>query len=104
METIWHGALEGGSSIFQVKGHDLISECAPWGCECSLVMILFLDLNLVVSGKSVHEGKDLMSGAHIDDLINEGCWEVIFGTCLIEIMEFCTNTDGTLFFIHENGI
>ena len=58
----------------------------------------FLDLDLVISKKSIHEGKGLMSGTGIDNLINEGCWEVVFGTCPIEIAEVCANTDGTLFF------
>ena len=67
-------------------------------------MIFFQDLNLVLPEKVVHEGKYLMSTAHIDDLIDEGCWEVVFGTCPIEIMEVCANVDGTLFFIHGNRI
>ena len=45
-----------------------------------------------------------MSGACIDNLIDEGCWEVVFGTCPIEIMEFYANVNGTLFFIHGNRI
>ena len=45
-----------------------------------------------------------MSGAHINDLITEGCGEVVFGTHPIEVMKFCTNTNGTLFFIHRNRI
>ena len=36
-EVECHGTLEGGSSIFQAKGHDSICECAPRGCEHSLV-------------------------------------------------------------------
>ena len=48
--------------------------------------------------KTVHEGKGLMSGASIDDMINEGCGEVVFGTCPIKIMEICANANGTLFF------
>ena len=103
-ETVCHSTLEGGSSVLQAKGHDSVRECAPWGCECSLVMILFLDLNLVISGKSIHEGKDLMSGTCIDNLIDEGCSKVVFGTLPIEIVEVCTNVDGTLFFIHRNRI
>ena len=67
-------------------------------------MIFFLDLDLVIFEKLIHEGKDLMSGTCIDNLIDEGCWEVVFGTCSIEIMEVCENMDGTLFFIHENMI
>ena len=72
--------LEGGSSILQTKGHYLICKCAPRGCECSLVMIFFLDLNLVISGKAIHEGKYLMFGTCIDNLIDEGYWEVVFRT------------------------
>ena len=104
METICHGALEGGSSIFQAKGHDLIRKCAPWGCECRIIMVFFLDLDLVISGKTVHEGKYFMSSARIDDLINERCGEVVFGTCPIEVTEFYANANGTLFFIHGNKI
>ena len=43
-----------------------------------------------------------MFGTCIDDLIDEGCWEVVFGTRPIKIMEFYANADGTLFFIHGN--
>ena len=104
VEAVCHGVLEGGSSVFQAKGHDLICECAPRGCECSLVMIFFPDLNLVISEKVVHEGKDLMSSACIDNLIDEGCWEVVFGTCPIKVTDVCANVNGTLFFIHRNRI
>ena len=45
-----------------------------------------------------------MSSACIDDLIDEGCWEVVFRTGPIQIAKVCTNMDGTLFFIHRNKI
>ena len=61
-------------------------------------------MDLVISGKSIHEGKDLMSVTCIDNLIDEGCWGVVFGTRPIEIVEVCENVDGTLFFIHGNRI
>ena len=80
VETVCHVMLEGGPNVLQNKGNYLIGECAPRGCECSLVTVFFSDLDLVISGKTVHEGKDLMSGACIDNLIDEGCWEVVFGT------------------------
>ena len=103
-ETVCHGMLEGGSSLLQTKGHYSIGECAPWGCECNLVTIFFPDLDLVISEKPVHEGKYLMFGVCIDDLIDEGCWEVVFGTRPIYITEFYANVDGILFFIHGNRI
>ena len=80
MKAVHHGELEGGSNIFEAKGHDSVGECAPWGCECRLVMVLFLDLDLVVSEKTIHERKGFMSSAWIDDLVDERCGEVVFGT------------------------
>ena len=103
-EAVCHGALEGGSSVSHAKGHDLICECAPWGCECHFIMVLFLDLDLVISRKTIHEVKGLMSGACIDDLIDDRYGEVVFGTCPIEVTEVCANMNGTLFLIHGNRI
>ena len=104
VETICHDVLEGGSSVLQAKGHDSIRKCAPRGCECRLITVLFSDLDLVIARKSILEGKGLMFSACIDDLIDEGYWEVVFGTCPIEIVEVCANMDGTMFFIHRNRI
>ena len=63
-------------------------------------MVFLPDLDLVVSRKTIDEGEGLMFGACIDDLVDEWCGEVVFGTCPIEIVEFCANVNGTLFFIH----
>ena len=67
-------------------------------------MVFFLDLDLVVAEKSIHEGEGLMSGTCVDDLVDEWCGEVVFGTYPIKIMEFYANMNGTLFFIHGNRI
>ena len=67
-------------------------------------MIFFPDLDLVISGKSIHEGKGFMSDARIDDVINERRGKVVFGTCPIKVVEVCANVNSTLFFIHRNGI
>ena len=45
-----------------------------------------------------------MSDACIDNLIDEGCWEVVFGTCPIEVTKVGADVDGTLFFIHGSKI
>ena len=45
-----------------------------------------------------------MSGACIDDLIDEGCGEVVFGTCPIEVMEVYANANGTLFLFTGTGL
>ena len=104
VEAVRHGVLEGRSSIFEAKGHDSVGECAPWGCECRLVMIFFMDLDLVVSEKSVDEGEGLMSSTCIDDLVDEWGGEVVFGTCPIKIMKVCENANGTLFLFIGKGL
>ena len=45
-----------------------------------------------------------MSDARIDDLIDEGCGEFVFGTCPIKVVEVCANMISTFFFIHGNRI
>ena len=96
-EAVCHGMLESGSIIFEAKGHDSVGECAPWGCECRFVMVFFSNLDLVLAGKSVHEGEGFMSSACIDDLVDERGGEVVFRTCPIKITEFYANMNGTLF-------
>ena len=61
-------------------------------------------MDFLISRKPIHEGKDLMSGACINDLVNKRSWEVVLGTCQIQIGEICIDADDTLFFIHENRI
>ena len=40
-----------------------------------------------------------MAGAVIDDLIDEGCWEVVLGTCIVEIEKVCADADSALFLV-----
>ena len=103
-EAVHHGALEGGSCILEAKGHDSVGECAPWGCEFHFLTVFFQDLDLVVTKKSVHEGEGLISGACINDLVDEWGGEFVFGTCPIEIMEVCANVNGTLFLFTGIGL
>jgi hypothetical protein len=40
----------------------------------------------------------------IDNLVDKGCWKVVFGTCMIEIAEVCTDMDSALFFVDRDGV
>jgi hypothetical protein len=40
-----------------------------------------------------------MAGAVVDNLIDERCWKVVFGTCVIEIVKVGANADSALFFV-----
>jgi hypothetical protein len=67
--------------------HDTICKSTPRGNECGFVMIGWVDLNLVVARESIHKGESLVADAVIDNLIDERRWEVVLGTCVIEIMK-----------------
>ena len=98
MEVEHHGPLKSGSNIFKDKWNNLIRKFSPGSCESSLVLVLFLDLNLVITRKTIHERKDFVVGTCINDLVSEHSVEFLFGTCQIEVTEVSTGMNGTSFF------
>jgi hypothetical protein len=99
-----HGPLEGGSSIFKTKRHFTIRECTPRINECHFVLVFGFDLDLIISQKNIHERKGLTTSTFINDLVDEWCWKIIFGTCLAQITEIGTYTNRALFFIDRHRI
>ena len=61
-------------------------------------------MDLVITRKIVHKGKDFMTSTGINDLVNKQSGKVVFGTSQIQITRFSTNANGTLFFIDGNRI
>ena len=98
MEAEGHVPLKSGSNIFKARRHNTIHKRAPTGCEIVFILILFLDLNLVITEKTIHEIKYFVAITRINDLVNEWSGEVVFGTCQVQVMEVSTNANGTLFF------
>jgi hypothetical protein len=45
-----------------------------------------------------------MARAVVDNLIDKRRWEVVFGTCMIEITKVCANADSALFFVNGNRV
>jgi hypothetical protein len=37
----------------------------------------------------------------VDNIIDERCWKVVFGTGVIEIAKVCAYPDSALFFVNE---
>ena len=102
MKNVCHGPLECGAGILEVEWHDTIRKGAPGGCECSFVLIVGVNLDLVVTRETVHEGQSLLTYAIIDYLVDEGYWKVVFGTGVIEVAEVRTDTDSSLFFVNRD--
>jgi hypothetical protein len=104
VKNVCHGPLESGISILEAKWHDTIRKGAPRGCECNFVLIGGVNLDLVVTRETIHEGQSLVTCAIIDYLVNEGCWKVVFGTSVIEIEEVRTDTDSAMFFVNRDRV
>jgi hypothetical protein len=99
-----HGPLESGANIFKTKRHLTICECTPRTNECHFVLVLGFDLDLIISQKIVHEIKGFATSTFINDLVDERCWKIIFGTFLVQIMEIGTYTNRAIFFIDWHRI
>ena len=104
VEEEHHILLESGSNIFKSKWHNAVCKRPPRGCERSLVLVLFLDSNLVITRKTIHERKDFVASTSINDLVNERNGDFVFGTCQIEVVKFNTYTNGTLIYIHYGWV
>jgi hypothetical protein len=40
-----------------------------------------------------------MSGASVNDLIDEGCWEIVLGTSLIEVSKIGADPNSSMFLV-----
>jgi len=66
-------------------------------------LISHCNVDLVVTKKILHNGKNLTPGTFINGLINEGSRIVIFRTGMIEISIINVNMDNALFFCHRDN-
>lgn len=104
MESVRHSPLEGGSSIFEAKGHFPISKGAPRVDERGLVLIFGFDLDLVIPGESIHKREDLISKIVIQYLINERRGIIILRTCLAQIPKISANVNFSILLIDCNQV
>jgi hypothetical protein len=65
MKNICHGPLESGANILEAEWHDMIYKGAPRGCECGFALIGEVNLDLVVTRETIHEGQSLVTYAII---------------------------------------
>jgi hypothetical protein len=59
-----------------------------------------MDLDLIITRETVHEGQSLVASAFVDNLIDERSWKVVFGIGVIEIAKVCAYMDSALFFVN----
>ena len=104
MENVSHGSLECHTHVLESKRHNTLRKSTQWGCECCFILIRWMDLDLVVSRETIHEGQRLVTGAIIDNLIDKECGKVVFGISVIDVTKIRTDTNSALFFVNRDGV
>ena len=98
------GPLKGSPNIFKTKRHLLVCKRTPGTDKVSLMLIFRTDSNLIISGETVHEGENLITGTLVNYLIDKWCGVIIFRTCFIKVSEINANSKFSLFFIYGNRV
>ena len=68
------------------------------------MLVLRFNLFMIISIKSIHEGKNLTTHTLIQNLINKWCGEIVLRIGTIQIVEINTYADRSLLLIHRNGV
>jgi hypothetical protein len=61
-------------------------------------------LNLIVPGEPIHKEQCLVACTVIDYLVDEGGWEVVFGTSMVEVTKVYADTNSSLLFVNGDRI
>jgi hypothetical protein len=77
-------SLVGGASILQTERHRCVVVGAKWGDEHGLLLIFFLDGDLVVSRVAVEEAEQVTTRHGVNDLINPRQPEGVLGAVFVE--------------------
>ena len=63
-----------------------------------------MDLDLIVAREPIHEGKILVSGTVIDNLVDGRSWKGVLGTCMVEMEKIGVDANSALFFVSGDGV
>jgi hypothetical protein len=85
LEAGLDSSLIGGASVLQPEGHGRVAVRAKRGDERGLLLVFFLDSDLVVPGVAVEEAEQVVALRGVDDLINLRQPKGVLGAVLVEI-------------------
>jgi hypothetical protein len=97
MENIGHGPLKRSTCVLESQRHDVIRKGTPKGSNRSFILICWVDLNLIVVREPIHKGQCLVVDTMIDNLVDERCWKVVFGTSMVKITKVCADVNSAIF-------
>jgi hypothetical protein len=104
MENISHVLLKISTYNLESKRYETIRKSSPWGSKSGFILIWEMDLDLIVAGEPIHEGKILVSGTFIDNLVDGRGWKGVLGTCMVEMEKIGVDANSALFFVNGDGV
>jgi hypothetical protein len=85
LEVGLDSSLVGGASVLQPERHRRVAVGAEWGDEHGLLLVFFLDGDLVVPGVAIEEAEQVAARCGVDDLINPRQPKRVLGVVLVEV-------------------
>ena len=104
MEQGDHGSLISCPNILQPKRHHLVTESTPLCDEGCLLHVFGCHLDLVVARETIHKGEDFVLCGVVNQNTDVGKWEVILGTCPVQVSVFHTHSCFTILLRCQNNI
>jgi hypothetical protein len=84
LETGLDSSLIGSAGVLQPEGHGRVAVRAKWGDERGLLLVFFLDCDLVVPGVAVEEAEQVAACRGVDDLVYLRQPVGVLGAVLVE--------------------
>jgi hypothetical protein len=85
LEAGLDSSLVGGARVLQPERHRHVAVGTKWGDERGLLLVFFLDSDMVVPGVAVEEVEQVAARCGIDDLINPWQAEGVLGAVLVDV-------------------
>jgi hypothetical protein len=104
MESIRHSTLKSCTNVLETEGEFLIGKITPRTNKSSLMLILENNVDLIIPRETIHQREDFIVGAIIDNLIDEGGREVVFGTSFVDIPIINVYMNCALFLVDRDKI
>jgi hypothetical protein len=78
-------SLVSSAGVLQPERHGRVAVRAEWGDERGLLLVFFLDSDLVVPGVAVEEAEPVAARSGVDDLFYTRQPEGVLGAMLVEV-------------------
>ena len=102
LEDVLNQGLEGGWGVGKSKGHDLVLVVAISSTECSLLYIILVNLDLIITPAKVDFGEDGSSLESINEIINERNRESVLLGDLVECSVVNAHSKFSVFLLDKN--